>query len=59
MTRRDALRRLAMALTAAGAVDHVAAQEVHRFASQAAAAAGGSYKRCPPTSTGRSNGLPI
>ncbi len=44
MTRRDALRRLAIALTAAGAVDRAAAQEVHAFASQAAAAAGGSYR---------------
>lgn len=43
ITRRDALRRLALALTAAGVVDRVAAQEVHQMASQAQAASGGAY----------------
>jgi hypothetical protein len=43
ITRRDAVRRLALALTAAGFVDRVAAGEVHAMASQAAAAAGGTY----------------
>ena len=43
ITRRDVLRRLALALTAAGLVDRVAAQEVHQMASQSAAAAGGDY----------------
>jgi hypothetical protein len=41
ITRRDALRRLALALTATGVVDRVAAQEVHQMAAQAAA--GGAY----------------
>jgi hypothetical protein len=43
ITRRDALRRLALVLTATGIVDRVAAQEVHQMASQAQAAAGGTY----------------
>jgi gluconate 2-dehydrogenase gamma chain len=43
ITRRDALRRLALAVTAAGVVDRVAAQEVHQMTSQAQAAAGGAY----------------
>jgi hypothetical protein len=43
ITRRDAVRRLALALTAAGFIDRVAAEEVHAMASQAAAAAGGTY----------------
>ena len=43
ITRRDALRRLALALTAAGVVDRVAAQEVHQMAAQTQAASGGAY----------------
>ena len=43
ITRRDAVRRLAMALTATGLVDRLAAAEVHLLTSQAAAAAGGTY----------------
>jgi len=43
ITRRDALRRLALVLTATGIVDRVAAQEVHLMTSQAQAAAGGTY----------------
>lgn len=43
ITRRDALRRLAVVLTTAGIVDRVAAQEVHQMASQAQTAAGGTY----------------
>ena len=43
ITRRDALRRLALALSTAGFVDRVAAQEVHQMTSQAAAATGGAY----------------
>lgn len=43
ITRRDALRRLALVLTTAGVVDRVAAQEVHQMTSQAQAATGGSY----------------
>lgn len=41
VSRRDVLRRLALTLTAVGIVDRSAAQEVHHFASQAAA--GGAY----------------
>jgi gluconate 2-dehydrogenase gamma chain len=43
ITRRDALRRLALVLTATGVVDRVAAQEVHQMTSQAQAATGGAY----------------
>ena len=43
ISRRDALRRLALAMTATGLLDRVAAEEVHGMASQAAAAAGGTY----------------
>jgi hypothetical protein len=43
VTRRDVLRRLALALTAAGTLDRVAAQEVHHMATMAQAATGGSY----------------
>ena len=43
ITRRDALRRLALAFTATGLIDRVAAEEVHHMTSQAAAAAGGTY----------------
>jgi hypothetical protein len=41
ITRRDAVRRLALALTTAGFIDRFAAEEVHAMASQAAA--GGTY----------------
>jgi gluconate 2-dehydrogenase gamma chain len=43
ISRRDALRRLALAFTATGLIDRVAAEEVHHLTSQAAAAAGGTY----------------
>jgi gluconate 2-dehydrogenase gamma chain len=43
ITRRDALRRLALAFTAAGVVDRVSAQEVHQMASQVQAATAGAY----------------
>jgi Gluconate 2-dehydrogenase subunit 3 len=43
ITRRDAVRRLALALTGAGLIDRVAAEEVHAIAAQAAAATGGTY----------------
>jgi gluconate 2-dehydrogenase gamma chain len=43
ITRRDALRRLALVLTATGVVDRVAAQEVHQMTSQAQAATAGVY----------------
>lgn len=43
ITRRDALRRLGLALMATGAVDRVAAQEVHHFTAQAAGGSGGAY----------------
>ena len=42
VTRRDALRRLALAFTAAGFIDRVDAREIHDMASQATAA-GGAY----------------
>ena len=43
ISRRDALRRLGLVLTATGFVDRVAAQEVHQMAGEARAAAGGMY----------------
>jgi gluconate 2-dehydrogenase gamma chain len=43
ISRRDALRRLALAFTATGVLDRVAAGEVHEMTSQAAAATGGAY----------------
>ena len=43
VSRRDALRRLGLALMAAGALDRPAAQEVHHLAADARAASGGSY----------------
>ena len=43
ISRRDALRRLALTFTATGLIDRVAAGEVHEMTSQAAAAAGGAY----------------
>lgn len=44
MSRRHALRALALTLMSAGVVDRLAGQEVHAFVSQAAGAAGGPYK---------------
>jgi hypothetical protein len=41
ISRRDVLRRLALALTAAGTLDRVSAQEVHHFALEAQVATGG------------------
>ena len=49
VTRRDALRRLALAFTAAGFIDRVDAREVH-VAAQATAGGGGTYT--PKTFTG-------
>jgi gluconate 2-dehydrogenase gamma chain len=43
MSRREVLRRLALAVATMGAVDRSAAQEVHQMAGMAAATAGGSY----------------
>src|SRR5262245_55386362 len=43
ISRRDALRRLALVLTATGVVDRAAAQEVHHLAAASQAATGGSY----------------
>ena len=43
MTRREAIHRLALTIGAAGAIDRVAAQDVHRHVQQSAAAAGGRY----------------
>ena len=43
ISRRDAVRALAMAIVSAGLVDKLAAQEVHQMVGQAAAAAGGAY----------------
>jgi gluconate 2-dehydrogenase gamma chain len=43
ITRRDALRRLALVLTATGLVDRAAAQEVHSMTAEAQAANGGAY----------------
>jgi gluconate 2-dehydrogenase gamma chain len=43
ISRRDALRRLALALTATGALDRAGAAEVHAFAAEAQASAGGAY----------------
>jgi hypothetical protein len=43
ISRRDAVRRLGLALMATGFVDRVAGQEVHRMAGDAMAAAGGTY----------------
>ena len=42
-SRRDALRRLGLALMAAGTLDRIAAQEVHHMAGEAQAAATGPY----------------
>ena len=43
LSRRDALRRLGLVLTATGFVDRIAAQEVHQMAGEARASAGGAY----------------
>jgi gluconate 2-dehydrogenase gamma chain len=43
ITRRDAVRRIGLALLATGAVDRLAAQEIHQMATMAQAAGGGSY----------------
>jgi gluconate 2-dehydrogenase subunit 3-like protein len=43
ISRRDALRRLGLALMATGALDRVAAQEVHHMTAEAQAAAAGPY----------------
>lgn len=43
MSRRDALRRIALAMAATGFVDQVSAQEVHHLASAAQATGGGAY----------------
>lgn len=43
ISRRDALRRLGLALMATGALDRVAAQEVHYMAAEAQAATTGPY----------------
>jgi gluconate 2-dehydrogenase subunit 3-like protein len=43
ISRRDALRRLGLALMATGALDRVAAHEVHHMAAEAQAAASGPY----------------
>ena len=41
ITRRDVVRRLGLALMAAGTLDRLAAEEIHAFAAQASASAGG------------------
>ena len=43
ISRRDALRRLALVLTATGVIDRVGAEEVHAFAAEAQASNGGTY----------------
>jgi gluconate 2-dehydrogenase gamma chain len=43
ISRRDALRRLALVLTATGALDRASAEEVQAFAAEAQAANGGAY----------------
>ena len=43
ISRRDALRRVALTFMATGLVDRVAAGEVHAMTSQASAATGGTY----------------
>jgi hypothetical protein len=43
ISRRDALRRIAIGLAATGTVDRVGAQEVHQLAAAAQAAGGGAY----------------
>lgn len=43
ISRRDALRRLALVLTATGVIDRAGAEEVHAFAAEAQASNGGTY----------------
>ena len=43
ITRRDAVRRLGLAVMATGAIDRLAGEEIHAFAEQARAAANGAY----------------
>jgi hypothetical protein len=43
ISRREVLRRLALAIATMGAVDRSAAQEVHQMAGMAAASSGGGY----------------
>jgi gluconate 2-dehydrogenase gamma chain len=43
ISRRDALRRVALTLAGTGLIDRAAAAEVHELTSQAAAASGGTY----------------
>src|SRR4051794_1360179 len=43
ITRRDALRRVGLALMTTGLLDRIAGAEVHEMAGQARAAAGGAY----------------
>lgn len=43
VSRRDALRRIGMALMASGVLDRVSAEEVHRLAQDSQGAARGSY----------------
>lgn len=43
LSRRDAIRRLGLALMGTGALDRLAAQEVHQLTAGARAARGGSY----------------
>ena len=43
ISRRDALRRIGLALMATGVLDRVSAEEVHHLAGQDQAAAGGAY----------------
>src|SRR6185436_503332 len=49
ISRRDALRRLGLALMATGALDRVAAEEVHHMAAQAGAAGPYTPKTFTPT----------
>lgn len=44
ISRRDAVRRLGLALMATGALDRLSAQEVHHMAAQSAGAAGAPYR---------------
>jgi gluconate 2-dehydrogenase gamma chain len=43
LSRRDALRRLGLALMATGALDRLSAEEVHHLVEQAQPASGGAY----------------
>jgi gluconate 2-dehydrogenase gamma chain len=44
LSRRDALRRLGLALMATGAIDRLSAEEVHHFTAEAQATASGPYR---------------